>query len=163
MARKQREFAPGALTHLTANGVDDQPIFHTDLDRIALLVLLRHITNRIDWQVLTWCFMVTHYHLLVVVGHDTRIPLALQTLNSVYAREFNARHGRRGHVFGARYTDTFVATDFHRDSAIAYVLENPIRAGLVERIEDWPWSGGASLEPRFLPKRGTVGSLPFAA
>lgn len=163
MARKQRVFAPGALTHLTANGVDDQPIFYTDLDRIALLVRLRQITKKIDWHVLTWCFMVTHYHLLVAVGHDERIPWALQTLNSVYAREFNARHGRRGHVFGARYTDTLVATDFHRDNAIAYILENPIRAGLVERVEDWPWSGDGSLEPRFLPKRGTLGSLPAAA
>jgi REP element-mobilizing transposase RayT len=151
MARKPREFEPGVPTHLTACGVDNQPIFLTDLDRIALLVLLRHVTKRIDWQIVTWCFMTTHYHLLVVVGREPRIPWALQTLNSVYAREFNARHGRRGHVFGSRYTDTVVGTDFHLDSAIAYILENPVRAGIVKRVEDWPWSGGSALEPRFLP------------
>jgi REP element-mobilizing transposase RayT len=162
MPRKPREFFPGVPTHLTANGVDDQPIFRVDYDRIALLVLLRHLTKRIDWQILAWCFMSTHYHLLVVVGRDTRIPWALQTINSVYAREFNSRHGRRGHVFGARYADTVVGTDFHRDAAIAYVLENPVRAGLVDRVEDWPWSGFGRLEPRFLPKRRDVGPLRVA-
>jgi REP element-mobilizing transposase RayT len=151
MPRKPRAFVPGGLTHLTACGIDDQPIFRTNLDRIALLVLLRHVGKRIDWQILTWCFMTTHYHLLLAVGRDTRVPRALQTLNSVYAREFNARHRRRGHVFGARYTGATVATDFHRRSATAYILENPIRAGLVTRVEEWPWSGDGSLEPRFLP------------
>jgi putative transposase len=154
MPRKPRVFAPGGLTHLTACGVDDQPIFLTDLDRIDLLILLRHLGKKIDWQIITWCFMTTHYHLLVAVGRDTRIPWALQTLNSVYARVFNARHGRTGHVFGARYTDTLVGSDFHRRSAIAYILENPVRAGIVRRVEDWPWSGGGTLQPRFLPTRG---------
>ena len=107
--------------------------------------------------------MTTHYHLLVVVGRDPRIPWALQTLNSVYAREFNARHGRRGHVFGARYTDTLVGTDFHLHSAVAYILENPVRAGLVQRVEDWPWSSDGRLEPRFLPTRAHDGPLPAAA
>ena len=85
------------------------------------------------------------------IGRDPGVPRALQTLNSVYAREFNSRHGRTGHVFGARYTDTTVGTDFHRLSAVAYILENPVRAGLVKRVEDWPWSGHGILEPRFLP------------
>ncbi|HEV3485871.1 MAG TPA: transposase [Vicinamibacterales bacterium] len=152
MPRKPRAFAPGGLTHLTACGVDDQPIFRTHLDRVALLVLLRNVSKRIDWQILTWCFMTTHYHLLLAVGRDTSVPRALQRLNSVYAREFNARHRRTGHVFGARYTDTSVGTDFHRHSATAYILENPVRAGLVNRVEDWPWSGDGTLEPRFLPR-----------
>jgi putative transposase len=162
MPRKPRLFEQGVLTHLTACGVDDEPIFFTELDRIALLVRLRHITKRVDWQVVAWCFMTTHYHLLVVVGRDARIPWALQALNSVYARELNIRHGRRGHVFGSRYTDTLVANDFHREAAIAYILENPVRAGLVKRVEDWPWSGGGTLEPRFVaqPPPEVVNGFP---
>ncbi len=151
MPRKPREFGPGALTHLTAHGVDDQPIFRAALDQLELLHLLKKIAERIDWQIVTWCFMTTHYHLLVAVGHEDRVPWAMQTVNSVYAREFNARHRRRGHLFGESYTDTHVRTEKHLDGTIAYILENPIRAGLVKRVEEWPWSGDGTLEPRFIP------------
>ncbi len=73
---------------------------------------------------------------------------AMQTVNSVYAREFNARHGRRGHLFGDRFADTLVESDPQCEKTIAYILENPVRAGMVKRIEDWPWSGLATLRPR---------------
>ena len=91
--------------------------------------------------------MTTHYHLLVVVPDDPRVSWAMQTVNSVYAREFNTRHRRRGHLFGERFTDTLVESR-PQARTIAYILENPVRAGMVKRIEDWPWSGLETLRPR---------------
>ena len=91
---------------MTCHGVDDQPIFLSDLDRYELLALLRKTTERIGWQVLCWCLMTTHYHLLVVVPDDPRVSWAMQTVNSVYARELNARHSRRGHLFGGTHSPT---------------------------------------------------------
>lgn len=150
MAYRKRSFYPGVPTHLTAHGVDDQPIFLCELDRYAFLARLREVTRRVEWQVVAWCLLDTHYHLLVVVapGEEPRVSWAMQMLNSVYARELNKRHRRRGHVFGERFTDTLVATDGHLEAAVAYVLANPVAAGLVRRAEDWRWSGGARLEPR---------------
>lgn len=72
----------------------------------------------------------------------------MQALNSVYAREFNHRHRRRGHLFGERFTDTLIQSEAHLDACIAYMLENPVRAGMVRRVDDWPWSGDGRLEPR---------------
>ena len=100
MGRRARSFYSGVPTHLTAREVDDQPIFRSDLDRYELLALLRNATQRVDWQVVAWCLMTTHYHLLVVVPEELRVSWAMQTVNSVYAREFNARYRRRGHLFG---------------------------------------------------------------
>jgi putative transposase len=148
MGRRARSFYPGVPTHITARGVDDQPIFLSDLDRYELLALLRKVTQRVEWQVVTWCLMTTHYHLLVVVPEQLGVSWALQTVNSVYAREFNFRHRRRGHLFGDRFADTLVESDPHCEKTIAYILENPVRAGIVKRVEDWPWSGFATLQPR---------------
>ena len=61
-----------------------------------------------------------------------------QAVNSVYAREFNQRHRRRGHLFGERFTDTPIRSEAHLHACLAYVLENPVRAGVVRRIEEWP-------------------------
>ncbi len=148
MPRRPRAFYAGAPTHITARGVDDQPIFRSDLDRYELLALLRKTTGRIGWQVLAWCLMTTHYHLLVVVPKDPRVSWAMQTVNSVYAREFNTRHRRRGHVFGERFADTLVESGGQGKRTVDYILENPVRAGIVETVEDWPWSGLATLRPR---------------
>jgi putative transposase len=148
MGRRSRSFYPGTPTHMTSCGVDDQPIFLSDLDRYELLVLLRKMTERIGWQVLCWCLMTTHYHLLVVVPDDPRVSWAMQTVNSVYARGFNTRHRRRGHLFGDRFSDTLVESGSHAKRTITYILENPVRAGMVKKVEDWPWSGLETLRPR---------------
>ena len=149
MPRRPRAFYPGVPTHITARGVDEQPIFRSDLDRYELLHHLREVTKLVDWQVLCWCLMTTHYHLLVVVPREEpRVSWAMQKVNSVYAREFNARHRRRGHLFGERFADTLVASDGHTGRTVAYILDNPVRAGIVKRYDEWPWSGLEALRPR---------------
>jgi putative transposase len=149
VAYRPRSFYPGIPTHVTARGVDDTAIFPSDFDRYAMLALLRKVTKEVEWDVRCWCLMTTHYHMLVVVPEEiSRVSWALQKLHSVYAREFNARHGRRGHVFGERFADTCVETDPHGRNTIAYILDNPVRAGLVGHHEEWNWSGLQVLRPR---------------
>jgi REP element-mobilizing transposase RayT len=158
MPRRPRRFYAGVPTQLTAHGVDDQPIFLCDLDRYALLALLRMVTERVSWQVLCWCLMTTHYHLLVVAPREDplRVSRAMQTVNSVYARELNQRHRRRGHLFGERFTDTCVESAEHGRNTISYILDNPVRAGMVKRYDEWNWSGLATLRPR--DELGTLAS-----
>ena len=69
-------------------------------------------------------------------------------MNAGYARDFNARHRRRGHLFGERYTDTLSRSDGHTRNTIAYILDNPVRAGIVARFDEWNWSGLSTLRPR---------------
>lgn len=157
MPRKPRALEPGVPTQITARGIDEQPIFRSDLDRYELLALLREVTKTVEWQVLCWCLMTTHYHLYVVVPADpARVSWAMQKANSVYAREFNFRHRRRGHLFGERYTDTRTQSAGHGQNTIAYILDNPVRAGMVERFDEWNWSGLADLRPR--DELGTLAS-----
>ena len=149
MASPPRAFYPGIPTHITARGVDEATIFPLDFDRYAMLSLLRKVTKDVGWEVLCWCLMTTHYHLLVVAPEETsRVSWGLQKLHSIYAREYNSRHGRRGHVFGERFGDTCVDTNAHGRNSVAYILDNPVRAGLVGRHDEWNWSGLASLGPR---------------
>jgi REP element-mobilizing transposase RayT len=149
MPRRPRAFHPGTPTQITAHGIDDQPIFRSDLDRYELLAHLREVTEQLAWDVLCWCLMTTHYHFYVVCPDDpTRISWALQKVNSVYAREFNARHRRRGHLFGERFTDTATQSGGHGENTIAYILDNPVRAGIVRRYDEWNWSGLETLRPR---------------
>jgi putative transposase len=149
MPRKPRAFVPGTPTQITARGVDEGAIFLSDLDRYELLGLLRDVTELLDLDVLCWCLMTTHYHLYVVCPDDpARLSWAMLKVNSVYAREFNRRHRRRGHLFGARFTDTVTQSDGHGRRTISYILDNPVRARMVKRFDEWNWSGLETLRPR---------------
>ena len=149
MGRAPRSLIAGVPTHLTARGVDEQPIFLSDLDRYELLGIMRKATERIGWDVLCWCLMTTHYHLLVVVPEDvSAVAAAMHRINSTYARRFNSWHRRHGHVFGERYADTLVGSDPHGRRTVPYILDNPVRAGMVERFDEWNWSGLEALRPR---------------
>lgn len=148
MPYKHRIYEPGGAWHMTARGVDRMPIFLEDFDRLAFLAELRRVTAKVEWQVVAWCLMDTHFHLLLFAGREPQVSLGMQILNGLYARRFNERYDRRGHLFGARYRPTRIVDDENLRAATAYVLRNPVRAGLVERVEDWRWSGTTCLEPR---------------
>ena len=148
MPRRPRVFVPGGAYHLTARGVDGAAIFLSAFDCLTFLALLRSVSKRATWLVPAWCFMTTHYHLVVQTAASTDVSAAMHRLNGVYAREFNLRHHRRGHLFGERYSPTPIEDERHLAAACGYVLLNPVTAGLVRSVEDWPWSGDGRLEPR---------------
>jgi len=66
---------------------------------------------------------------------------AVQYLNSAHARRFNLRHDRTGHLFRARFRATVLEDERHLEAACAYVLLNPVRAGLSAHPEEWRWAG----------------------
>ena len=148
MGRRARIFASGGAYHFTARAVAGEPLFVTAFDFLAMLSLLRDVRSRFDWRILAWCLMNTHYHLVVLVGRQPNVSEGMHRLNGIYARGFNERHHRRGHLFGDRYSPTQIESEQHLHAACSYVLLNPVNAGLVRSVEDWPWSGNGRLEPR---------------
>jgi REP element-mobilizing transposase RayT len=139
MARMRRSDLPDGKFHLTCVGAGGVHVFTDDLDRLEFLHALGIVADRFRWRLGAYCLMGTHYHLLVEAPTD-RLSPAMRWLNSVYARGFNKRHERRGHLFGSRYESRVIRDERHRDAAVAYILDNPVRANLCPRAEDWPWS-----------------------
>jgi REP element-mobilizing transposase RayT len=128
----------GQVYHLTARGIQERDVFGDDVDRQDFAIRLRRAALDSRWRVHAVCLMDTHYHL--VVDGSVTIARGMQLLNGGYARAFNARHGRRGSLFEQRYTDTPMRDEDHLVATIRYLWANPVRADMVERIEDWPWS-----------------------
>jgi hypothetical protein len=85
----------------------------------------------------------------------------IRRLNSVYAQWWNRRHQRVGHVFQGRFKDQVVDRESYLLALSRYVVLNPVRAGLVERPADWPWSSycataGLAPTPAFLTTLSTL-------
>ncbi len=83
--------------------------------------------------------MSTHYHLVLEASREL-LSDGMRRLNGVYAMRFNRRHGRKGHLFEQRFSAYVLLDECHLEAAQRYVLENPVRAGLCARTQDWQWA-----------------------
>lgn len=155
MARIARRELGDGLGHVTARTVRRVPLFLDGRDALALLSLLDYVTSDVaDWEVLAYCLMPNHFHLVVDAEVD-QLSLAMQRLNGSYAQRFNRVHGFTGHLFQGRFHTEPIHSEAHLPVSIRYVVLNPVRAGLCERPEQWRWSSyrasiGLAPIPRFL-------------
>jgi putative transposase len=137
--RPRRQLPPEGIYHVTTRGVARTAIFLNDDEHRLFLRLFADVVARHDWRVHVFCLMPNHYH-LVVETQLWRLSAGIHRLNGTYAQGFNRRHKRWGHVFGDRFASWLIEGDEHYRNTCDYVLQNPVRAGLVQRAEDWPWS-----------------------
>ena len=150
MARIARKRLPPGVWHVTTKGTGGTRIFADNEDRATFLRLLRIVERRFGLRIHAWCLMSTHLHLLIETS-PRQISAGMHWLLGVYAQAFNRRHSRKGHLYEERFRAWVVRDEDHLSNAIRYVLDNPVRAGICARIEDWPWSG-----PRFVSDEAAV-------
>jgi putative transposase len=144
----------GAVYHVATRATGPIELFRDSEDRRLHLRLIEYAVNKYGWRVHAYCLMGTHYH-LVVTTPEPNIARGMQLLNSCYARAFNQRHGRLGHLVAARYAATLIETEAHALEVTRYVPLNPVRSGQCRLPEHWPWSSfaatlGLHREPAFL-------------
>jgi putative transposase len=139
MARPLRLEFPGALYHVTSRGDRQEDIFLCDDDHQDWLEVLDTVCNRFNWVVHAFCQMTNHYHLLLETV-DGNLSKGMRQLNGLYTQRFNRRHGMVGHLFQGRYKAILVQKEAYLLELTRYVVLNPLRANMVNALEDWPWS-----------------------
>ena len=139
MAREARENVAGGVYHVYARGNNRERIYQDDYDRQRYLQLLAHVLRIRHWNCLAYCLMSNHVHLLVQTP-EGNLSSGMQRLHGEYARAFNARHDRVGHVFQGRYGAIRIKRNEQLCAAAAYVARNPVEANLCRRPDGWRWS-----------------------
>jgi REP element-mobilizing transposase RayT len=135
---KLRDEGPG-FHHIVTRGNNKQPIYLGDWDRQCFLAVVDSVAQKYSWNVLAYCLMRNHYHLVLEVG-GLGLARGMCELNTTYALFFNSEHGRINHLFGRRYWNEAAKTDEHLKNVIRYVLQNPRRAGASGPLESHPWT-----------------------
>lgn len=114
-------------------------IFVDDADREFYLAQLRRFATAYGLDIWAYCLMTNHVHFIAVPANDTSLSRAFHDLHTVYTMRFNQRTGECGHLFQGRFFSTVLdETDLW--AAVRYVERNPVRAGLVDRAEEYRWS-----------------------
>lgn len=139
MSRPLRLELAGGLYHVTSRGDGREDIYLGEADRLAWLDVFGQVCKRFNWVCHAWCQMTNHYHILIETP-ETNLAQGMRQLNGVYTQRFNRAHGRVGHVFQGRYKAILVERDSYLLELSRYVVLNPLRAGMVQRLETWPWS-----------------------
>ena len=139
MARPLRLELAGGLYHVTSRGDGQEDIYLSDADREVWLAALGQVCKRFNWVCHAWCQMTNHYHILIETP-EANLAEGMRQLNGLYTQRFNRLHGRVGHVFQGRYKAILVERDSYLLELARYVVLNPLRAGMVKRLEAWPWS-----------------------
>ncbi len=101
--------------------------------------MLAQVCARLNWICPAYCLMTNHYH-LVIETPGGNLAQGIRQLNGVYTQLVNRAHGRVGHVFQGRYKAMLVEKESYLLELARYVVLNPVRAGMVADVGDWPWS-----------------------
>src|SRR5699024_1812469 len=146
--------------YVTSRGDRREDIYEDDEDRERFLSVLAEVVERFNWICHAYCLMGNHYH-LVVETPDGNLSKGMRQLNGVYTQASNRRHRRTGHLFQGRFKGILVDGDSYLLELTRYVVLNPVRARMVERPEQWPWSSyramvGQVLSPPFLDTDGLL-------
>lgn len=144
MARLPRLVLPGVPHHVTQRGNRREQTFFEDGDYALYLDLLAEASKRSGVEIWSYCLMPNHVHIVAVPSDQDGLRRTFRYVHRHYTGYINARLRVTGHLWQGRFSS--VAMDeAHFVAALRYIAFNPVRARLVPRYEDWPWSSTRAL------------------
>lgn len=126
--------------HVTARCNNREP-FHNDLDEVWKIFTFEFNSVVETHQALIHAFvlMPNHFHLIISTPKDD-LGLVMRTFMASVTKHLNTKSGRIGRVFGSRYHWSLISSTHYYDCALKYVYRNPVKAGLTENVENYPYS-----------------------
>jgi putative transposase len=142
MPRSSRVAPGGIVYHVLNRANGRRRIFRNDADCAAFYDVLIQAQQRHPIRLLAWCVMPSHWHFVVWPRHDGELSRFFGYLALTHAARWQAAHNAvgDGHVYQGRFKNFMIQKDEHLECVLRYVERNPLRAGIVRRAQDWPWS-----------------------
>lgn len=116
-----------------------QDIVLDDADREKRLDWLRRTVEVYGWRMHAFVLMRNHDHLFIETP-EPNLSAGMQYLNGSYTSYFNRRHRRCGHLFQGRFKGHLIEERGYFLEVSRYIHLNPVRAKVVARPEQYPWS-----------------------
>ncbi len=140
MPRRTRMYLPGLPYHVVQRGNNREPCFIEPENYQVYLQLWKTIVLRYGVSVHAYCLMTNHIHFLVTPEKESSLSNTMKVVGSRYAQYINKRYGRTGTLWEGRHRSSLVHAQQYFLICMRYIELNPVRAGLVERPEEYQWS-----------------------
>jgi putative transposase len=141
--RLARPIADGLVYHALNRGNNRQVVFAREADFHSFLRALRQTRDRYPFHLYAYCLLSNHFHLVLAPQDGQSISRVLQSLSVAHTWHYHRRQSSSGHVWQGRFKSPLIQQDEHLLAVLRYVESNPLRAGLVADLRDWPWSSYA--------------------
>lgn len=139
MSRPLRIEYPNAWYHIMNRGRRSEKIFNDRHDYKLFIELLKETIEKWNLRISAYCLMSNHFHILVQTP-EGNISRCMRHINGIYTQKYNKRHNLDGQLFRGRYKAILVSEDSYLLQLVLYIHKNPIKAGLVDNLEDYEWS-----------------------
>ncbi len=156
MARQARKKASSGIYHIILRGINRQTVFEDDEDIEKFKDLLIAYKKRSGYELLGYCFMGNHIHLLIheaanpsvlrIKGRDVELgpgeslETVFKRIGAAYVYYFNQKYKRTGHLFQDRFRSEAIETDSYLLMALRYIHRNPVKAGICKDPGEYPYS-----------------------
>jgi REP element-mobilizing transposase RayT len=146
MTRLQRKKSKSGIYHVLLRGINRQRVFEDDEDYRRFILILDQIRQVSDSRLLAYCLMSNHVHLLIEEQAE-QLGETIKRLAVRYVMWFNAKYERVGHLFQDRFQSEPVESDEYFVTVLRYIFQNPVKACLSKKPEDYPWSSSSIGKP----------------
>ncbi len=140
MPRLARKYLESPFLHIIIQGIDKSYIFQENSLKTAYKTILKKNIESLNVEVLAYCIMDNHVHLLLYGENTNEIAKIMHRTNTSYARLYNKVNQRVGYVFRDRYYVQMILSEKQLYNCIAYIHKNPLNAGMVKHLKDYKYS-----------------------
>jgi REP element-mobilizing transposase RayT len=137
--RRARITYQGAFHHAMNRGYESKLIFNSSKMKSKFINIMQETSIKLKIRILAYTIMNNHYH-LVFQNCSGKMPEFFKQLNGQFGTFYRRVLGGRGYVFQDRYKSMLIQDDSYLLLTISYVLNNPVKAGLVDNYKDYKWS-----------------------
>jgi putative transposase len=148
---------PNATYHVTARANRKEMILHCEAMRTLFLATMKRAKKKFRFQVHNFCIMGNHVHLILHPEQGESLSNIMQWILSVFAMAWNRKHLTSGHVWGERFFSKIIDSMREFVKTFVYVTQNPVRAQIAGRIDEWEFGG---LWHFIMGNREILGELP---
>lgn len=143
MPHLPRAIAIGYPHQITQRGNYRQTVFEEDADYKQYLGWLSKYSRKYSLKIWAYCLMKNHVHFVCVPEEDVSLSRTFNTLHMRYSQYFNQKMDINGHLWQGRFLSC-ILDDLHVYEEVRFIENNPVRAHIVKRAEDYPWSSARS-------------------
>jgi putative transposase len=139
MSRSARIKSRSGIYHVMLRGANKQEIFHDDGDNNTFLNIVEKYKMISDMNLYAWCLMNNHVHLLLKEGSE-ELSITMKRIGVSYVSYYNWKYRTTGHLFQDRFKSENVETERYFLTVLRYIHQNPVKAGIVQAVDEWRWS-----------------------
>jgi len=139
MPRAARKKSETNIYHIMFRGINRQNIFTDDEDNERFIETLAKYRREIEYEIYAYCLMGNHVHLLIKEGNE-ELSNTMRRIGASYVYWYNWQYDRKGHLFQDRYKSEPVEDDTYFLTVLRYIHQNPLKAGITNKIELYKWS-----------------------